>query len=1045
MHEMPKQMMRTFILYPVFVLILLFSEVFAQKSDFFFVGDKTYQEGYDLFQKQLYAAAQQKFKAVIEQTADYHQEIRANASYYNALCAQALFNQDAEPLFLDFIKVYPEHPEIHTIYFELGNNYFRRKDYAQMLVFYKKIEPKKLAPLKKDEYYFNLAYAQLQEGDKKSAENNFYQVVQSSEDSDYKNYATYYYAHLLYQDKRYQNALEMFQKLQEDKDFEKIIPYHILQIYAQQKKYKELLDYAEKNKSSLKQTRNPKVYVILADAALQSKDYKKADAHFFEYEANQSKLSRTEYYQWGFVQYQLQNYDKSLKLLAKTTEEKDSLGQLAYYYMGDCYLKQKKYHAAAESFYQVYQIPLQNKYAENALLNRAKIISQNPQLGYVDDLENTLQQFIQKYPNSSNVQEAYTLLAYFYSNSGNLAQAKFALEQIPNKNPKLLSALQLVCYNYGTELYQKQDFRGAISQFKSAIKNPVDKKTTALSAYWVASAYYQTQRLDSSAYFYEQFKQSPSAFGTDKFNQANYDLGYVYYNQAKYREAMEAFVRFVKDLKAGANPLILSDAYLRLGDCYYAQSDVERALQAYENALQGKKDRDYALLQKAILLGERNQDEQKEQILLGILREFPRTEQKPEVLFQLAEVSRALNKKDIAQQYYKQLIAEYPYHTKIVKAKLELALIYYKDGKASLAAEEIKKIIENYNLGKERDACLTVLEEIYVDMGKTSELKTWMDRRGLKYRGAQIDTLAYQAAQKQYIAKNYSKSIDMFDKYLRDYPNPSQKSAALFLSADALLKTQDTAKALQKLEGVLREEKGEYYAYANTLLGDVYLKQKNWNKAVPYLKQELTFSQDPVRKEFLLRQFMEKEFADKNYKEAEQYASQVLAMIEQNGSSTEDVLLVLAKSKLAQNKTQDALEPLFQLTAFKNRSGAEAQYLQAEIYLSQKQIDKAEEKVDALLKRKPAYKYWNAKGFLLMSDILLAKSDTLQAKLTLESILQGYKAENAQDDVIASAKKRYQKITEPKNIRKEKEESPVEEMELNFNPEEAEKLRKLYN
>ena len=131
-----------------------------------------------------------------------------------------------------------------------------------------------------------MAYAQLQEGDKKSAENNFYQVVQSSEDSDYKNYATYYYAHLLYQDKRYQNALEMFQKLQEDKDFEKIIPYHILQIYAQQKKYKELLDYAEKNKSSLKQTRNPKVYVILADAALQSKDYKKADAHFFEYEAN---------------------------------------------------------------------------------------------------------------------------------------------------------------------------------------------------------------------------------------------------------------------------------------------------------------------------------------------------------------------------------------------------------------------------------------------------------------------------------------------------------------------------------------------------------------------------------------------------------------------------------------------------------------------------------------------------------------------------------------------------------------------------------------
>jgi predicted Zn-dependent protease len=200
-----------------------------------------------------------------------------------------------------------------------------------------------------------------------------------------------------------------------------------------------------------------------------------------------------------------------------------------------------------------------------------------------------------------------------------------------------------------------------------------------------------------------------------------------------------------------------------------------------------------------------------------------------------------------------------------------------------------------------------------------------------------------------------------------------------------------------------------------------------------------------VRKEFLLRQFMEKEFADKNYKEAEQYASQVLAMIEQNGSSTEDVLLVLAKSKLAQNKTQDALEPLFQLTVFKNRSGAEAQYLQAEIYLSQKQIDKAEEKVDALLKRKPAYKYWNAKGFLLMSDILLAKSDTLQAKLTLESILQGYKAENAQDDVIASAKQRYQKIIEPKNIRKEKEESPVEEMELNFNPEEAEKLRKLYN
>ena len=76
---------------------------------------------------------------------------------------------------------------------------------------------------------------------------------------------------------------------------------------------------------------------------------------------------------------------------------------------------------------------------------------------------------------------------------------------------------------------------------------------------------------------------------------------------------------------------------------------------------------------------------------------------------------------------------------------------------------------------------------------------------------------------------------------------------------------------------------------------------------------------------------------------------------------------------------------------------AEARYTLADIFYMQDFLDNAMDEITALLKQKPAYNFWIAKGLVLKTRILIKQDDLFQAEQNLKSVIEHYPI---QDDGI---------------------------------------------
>jgi len=74
----------------------------------------------------------------------------------------------------------------------------------------------------------------------------------------------------------------------------------------------------------------------------------------------------------------------------------------------------------------------------------------------------------------------------------------------------------------------------------------------------------------------------------------------------------------------------------------------------------------------------------------------------------------------------------------------------------------------------------------------------------------------------------------------------------------------------------------------------------------------------------------------------------------------------------------------------KGSLGAESKYYLALISFRNKQYDKTEKLIYALSEQYPNEIYWDAKGFILLADVYVARGNVFQARQTLKSVIANY-------------------------------------------------------
>ncbi len=606
------------------VLFLLLFYTTVSLAQVPFTSDEINSEfnrGMELFNKEKYPAAIRLFDSYAGKHEINNQVLVAEAQYYSALAALRLFNGDAEYKMVVYIRNHPESPRLNDARLELGDYFFQGKNYRKAVTWYEAVNRQGLKPEKLPEYFFRLGYSLYMRGNKPRALLMFSEIKDI--DTEYTSPAVYYFSQIAYEEQMYQTAMEGFMRLKDDETFGGIVPFYIVQILYMQKDYDGILAIAPDLVESAGKERVIELYRFIGDAYYNKSQYKEAVPYLEKYTAGAKASAREDKYELGYCYYKTGDIDEAIKLFLEIRPGNDLLSQNVWNILGDCYLQKGDKKRAQLAFGQASKLSFDKKIQEESLLTYAKLtyeISYSP----FGEAIAAFQEYIDMYPGSPRIQEAYDYLVATFTQLKNYKAALAALDKISNKDQRLQEAYQRVAFFRGLELYKNLEFEASTDMFDKSLKyQKYNRSLMARAIYWRGEAWYRLGNYDKAVEDYETFVGIPGSMRLPEYNLVRYNLGYALFNTKDYAGALthlKTFESSVTDMQ----PDILADARDRIADCYFMATDYPSAIRYYDKVIDYRKlDADYAMYQKGFSLGLMNDEKGKVAVLTELKQRFP--------------------------------------------------------------------------------------------------------------------------------------------------------------------------------------------------------------------------------------------------------------------------------------------------------------------------------------------------------------------------------------------------------------------------------------
>ena len=1003
------------------ILISIPLSVYAQETSIVSPDLQAYRKGLELFDKEKFAAAQQQFEMSLEQLDRDETELRANARYYIAICAIELYHEDAEHLLDQFISQYPENPKVNSAYFYMGTFQYRQKKYHQTIHWFNKINRKKLNKEELGEYHFKLGYSYYQRDKLTEASKAFFEIKDGN--ATYASPALYYYSQIAYQKSNYQTALEGFQQLTQNNTFSPIMPYYITQIYYLQEKYEQVIDYAPQFVQSASAKRLPEIAKIIGDSYYQLQQYDSALTYLKMHQVKGGQMNRQDYYQLGYVAYQLDSLDKAIQNFEKITNKEDTLAQNAYYHLADCYLKQDKRNNARLAFEFAANLHYDPQIRESALFNFAKITYQMRNTPFNAAIK-AFKEYINAYPDSENTPQAYNYLVKAYLNSNNYKDALQSLDELDKLEVPLRKAYQKVAFFRGLELYNNRHYQEAIQTFNKSIKyNDYNQRIAALCKYWSGEAHYQLQHYEKATASYNRFLLSPGAYNTEVYERAHYNLGYACFKLEDHPQAIKWFRKYANLSRSEKNKYLV-DTYNRIGDSYFIRRKYWQAIDYYDNALQlDLRSQDYALYQRGFALGLLNRPEKKIATLKRLIDHYPESGYLDDAHFEIGKSYMNLDQQENALNYFTRITEDFPSSNYVKESLVQLGLIHYNLNNNQKAISYYKRVLTEYPGTEQGRNALTGLKNIYVDMNRVGEYFSYINSLGDYGRVStnEQDSLTYISAEKAYMNEGCDNAIDHFQQYLEKFRNGNFTVNAHFYMADCFNRQNSEEKALDHYQYVINQPQNSFTEQALSEAARINMNMKNHHQALDHLKKLEKVAEVKRNLIFSRTGQMRAHYFLEQYQKAYEAADKVLHTEKVNDREKREAHFMKAKALFFEEKYDMALKE-FRIVSAKevnSSEGAEAKYRTAQIYYQQKQYKVAENEIFDFLQQNSSQEYWKAKSFILLADVYLAMQDTFQAKHTLKSIIENYKPEDKNDGILQTAKNKYNTIVEQEKYQME--------------------------
>lgn len=986
----------------VLLTLLITPKTFAQDQLSRGRSENLYKKGLELVTHANYGAAREVFTQYLKQTPGPDTK-RGEAEYYIAYCAVNLGHSDGEKLIQDFIDNNPANPRSITAYLDLANYFYAEKNYGKAAQTYGKVDFSGLTTELQAEGYFKWGYSYFNLKKLKEALAQFNLV--KIQNSSYSPAASYYAGFIEYADAKYDEAYADLKRAETSASYASVVPQLLANVLYKQKRYDELIQYElslRDRSSSI--TNYSEIAMLAADAYFFKRDYKNAVAAYEGYmSANKNKAPAALLFRAGYASYSLGQDDKAIEYLKTSAASSDTVGYYASYYLGILHLKQGNKPFAFNAFDHSRKYFNDKELVEESSFQYAKV---SYDLGKPDLAISEFERFLTGFPSSLYVNEVKELLAQAYVNGNNYNKAIEYIEALPRRSAGVDQAYQKATFLKGSELFNKEDFGGAIQYFEKSLSYPVAANYVALSSFWCGEAYSIARNFQDAIPRYQKVLTLAAGVEVEVLGKARYGLGYAFFNLQQYEQALFNFKEYVnKGIKSGP---MYADGLVRLADCYYVSKSYQDALTYYNRARSANSpDDDYILFQSGVINGILRKYTDARSLFTNLISNYPKSQYRDEALFQRAQFEIEQGNYEVAANGLSQLIREGAGSRFLPYAYMRRAASYFNLKDYNKTVSDYSTIVKQFPTHPLAQQVLLPLQEALGLAGRGAEFENYLtDFKQANPDNKNLEVVEFETAKTMYFDQQYQRAIASFNSFIAAYPQSARLPEANYYLAESFYRARNFDNALPIYNQLSHDPTFTMVNRVVARIAEIEFRMGRYENAISSYRRMERLAANKKEQFNAWSGMLEAFYLLAKYDSVDAYAQIILAKGNINAGAQNKASLYLGKSAMARGNYDAAKDEFINtLNTARDEYGAEARYRLGEIFFITKQYDQCYKTLVGIDADFSGYDEWVGKSFLLLADNFVAMNNTFQAKATLQSLIDKFPLQYIKDEAMEKLRK----------------------------------------
>jgi predicted negative regulator of RcsB-dependent stress response len=255
----------------------------------------------------------------------------------------------------------------------------------------------------------------------------------------------------------------------------------------------------------------------------------------------------------------------------------------------------------------------------------------------------------------------------------------------------------------------------------------------------------------------------------------------------------------------------------------------------------------------------------------------------------------------------------------------------------------------------------------------------------------ELDNDTYEAAEKQLQQNNTKQAIAGFSSYINSFPGGIHALHANFYLAQSYFSEGSETKATTHYEYVIAQPRSEFTEQSLARLAQIYLKNNASDKAIPVLIRLESEADFPQNKTFAQANLMKSYYEKTNYQDAVIYAEKVLLNPKTDENVKNDAQIISARAAMQTGDETKARAAYAKLSSTaKGELAAEALYYDAYFKNKDAKFELSNVAIQKLAKNYSSYRYFGAKGLVLMAQNFYGLKDSYQATYILDNVIQNF-------------------------------------------------------